>query len=184
MPGFLYRDFEREGDRIVSRGQPEWRVRFTPEEAGRWKASVHAMVGGKTFSGDAGTFDVTKAAARGFLRRAKANLLAFEFENGTPLIAIGSNIFPRTSLGQPVGSQRAVDVIRYLERERAAGATFCRLRLDSWFIPIELTSDKITGYEGPGRYHPQSCWEVDQIVAAAERLGITLQFCISNATPT
>lgn len=181
MPGFLYRDFERDGDRIVPRGQPEWRVRFTPEEPGRWKASLRATVGGETYAANAGNFEVTKAAARGFLRRSKANPLAFEFENGAPLIAIGSNIFPQTAIGRPVGSRRAADVIRYLEHEAAAGATFCRLRVDSWFIPIELTSDKISGYEGPGRYHPQSCWEVDQIVAAAERLGITLQFCISNA---
>ena len=184
MPGFLYRDFEREGDRIIPRGQTEWRVRFTPEEPGRWKASVRAAVGGETYTGDGGNFEVTKDGARGFLRRSKANSLALEFDNGAPLIAIGSNVFPKTLPGRPMGTQRAVDVIRYLEHTAAAGGKFCRLRVDSGYIPIELARDPVNGYQGPGRYHPQSCWEVDQIVAAAERLGITLQFCISDALTT
>jgi hypothetical protein len=187
MPGFLYRDFERQGDRIAPQGKAAWRVRFTPMEAGEWKASVRANIAGRAFTGDAGTFAVEKAQARGFLRRAKANPLALEFENGAPLIAIGSNVFPKTLIGTPAGAGRALDVIRYLERTAQAGGNFCRIRVDSRFLPIELPRDEVNGYQGPGRYQPQACWEVDQIVAAAERLGITLQFCIddgnSNTNP-
>jgi len=184
VPGFLNQDFARDGDRIVPRGQPEWLVRFTPRETGQWKASIRAAVGGEIQTGDAGSFTVTENDARGFLRRSKANPLALEFDNGAPLIAIGSNVFPKTFPGKPMGTQRAVDVIRYLEHTAAAGGNFCRLRVDSDYIPIELARDPVNGYEGVGRYHAQSCWEVDQIVAAAERLGITLQFCISDALTT
>jgi hypothetical protein len=181
MPGFLYQDFERVGEEIVPRGKPQWRVRFTPDEPGRWTARVQARVGGKTFAGEAGTFEALPAKARGFLRRSKTNPLALEFQNGEPLIAIGSNVFPGMKLGQPVGAGRALDVIRYLERTAKAGGTFCRFRMDSWFIPIEMTADEKSGYFGPGRYDPQACWEVDRIIEAAERLGITLMLCISNA---
>lgn len=188
VPGFLYQDFARQDGHIVPRGKPEWCVRFAPIEPGQWNARVRARVAGKTFSAEAGAFEVTPARARGFLRRSKANPRALEFENGEPLVAIGSNLFPtdaeETTLGKPLGSRRAVEVIRYLERTAKAGGTFCRLRMDYNHLPIEMTADEATGYQGPGRYHAQSCWEVDQIVEAAERLGVTLMLCIECANTT
>lgn len=182
VPGFFYQPFERSDDAITPIGKATWRVRFTPTEVGKWTASVEAAANGKTLKSKAGVFEITAptSAPRGFLRRAKANSLALEFENGEPLIAIGPNVFPKTKLKQPVGVSRATDVIRYLEGTAEAGGNFARLRMDSWFIPLELPKDEASGYEGAGRYQPQACWEVDQIVDAAERLGVTLMLCISN----
>ena len=184
MPGFWLQDFERREGALVKRGQPEWRVRFTPTEPGQWKAVVRARSSGQTLDSGELAFGAEPAQARGFLRRSKANPLALEFENGDPLIAIGSNVFPQTKIGQPLGADRAVETIRYLERTAAAGGTFCRLRMDSWFIPLDLPRDEATGYQGPGRYDAQSAWEVDRIVEAAERLGLTLMLCVENANAT
>ncbi|MCX7017288.1 MAG: DUF5060 domain-containing protein [Candidatus Sumerlaeota bacterium] len=182
MPGFYYQDFERQGDQIVKRGEGEWRVRFTPTEPGEWKVTVRVGATDKLASELA--FRVEPAKARGFLRRSTANPLALEFEDGEPLIAIGSNVFPQTKIGQPVGPERALNVIRYLERTAAAGGTFCRFRMDSWFLPLELPRDEASGYEGVGRFNAQAAWEIDRIVEAAERLGITLMLCIENANGT
>ncbi|MCP4638808.1 MAG: DUF5060 domain-containing protein [bacterium] len=184
VPGFLYTGFAYEGEGIVPQDESEWRVRFTPRQPGTWTVCVTAECEGITYGGKDISFGVTKTGGRGFLRRAAANPLALEFENGDPLIAIGSNVFPQTRLGAPVGADRARTVIGYLERTAAAGGTFCRLRMDSWFIPIELPSDEAAGYAGAGVYNAQACWEVDRIVEAAERLNLTLMLCLCNSNAT
>lgn len=181
IPGFLHRDFEYAADAIVPTGKTEWRIRFTPPEPGEWTAGATLAIGGKAVEFGPSPLRVeANAQARGFLRRAKANPLALEWQNGDPLLAIGSNVFPSTRLGQPVGTERARDVIRYLEKTAAAGGNFCRMRMDSWFLPLECSPDEASGYLGAGRYSPLAAWEMDRIVEAAERVGIGLMLCISN----
>lgn len=189
MPGFLYKDFKREeGGLIVPQGKPEWCVRFAPTETGRWKARVEAQIAGGMHQADVGAFEVTPAKARGFVRRAKDNVQAFEFENGEPLIAIGLNVFPtneeETTLGKSLGFKRAVEVIDYMKNLAKEGGTFARLRMDYNHMPLEMTPDKATGYQGVGRYHAQTAWEVDRIIEAAEELDLSLMLCIACANTT
>ena len=181
MPGFLYHDLKRTEKGLEPNGELQWCARFTPTEPGSWTAYLQVTFTGKTHQSPKVPFQVTETEGRGFLRRAEANPLALEFQNGDHFFAIGSNVFPSTRLGQPIADDRAAQVIQYLKKTAAAGGTFCRLRMDSWWLPIEATADPVTGYQGPGRYHPQACWEIDRIVEAAEHLGITLIFCISNS---
>lgn len=182
MPGFFYRDYRLDDGRFTEQGQPEWRVRFTPAEAGTWKARVRLKIGAKNEDVSAGEFRVTAAKARGFLRRSAANPLALEYDNGEPLIAIGGNpYYYGTTLGKPLPAGRSQEVIHYMEKIAAAGGTFCRLRMDGRYIPLEMTPDPVTGYQGIGHYHGPSAWEIDQIVNAAERLNLTLMLCVDDA---
>ncbi|MBN2561154.1 MAG: DUF5060 domain-containing protein [Phycisphaerae bacterium] len=180
MPGFLYQDFRRDGKELHAHGKPEWRVRFTPPEPGIWKASVVVKEGRRTHRGSAGAFKVRESAAQGFLRISRRNPRAMEFENGDPFIGIGSNLVPKTWLDRaPQPWSRMDMVIRHMRRTAKAGGTLGRLPIDSFKMPIESSANTKAGYEGAGRYHRQTCWEIDQIVNEAERLGFTFILCNS-----
>jgi hypothetical protein len=95
-----YQDFQYEDDSIVPSGKALWMLRFTPVVPGQWKVRIEMKVKGKKYQTDAGSFTVSPEQSRGFLRVSKKNPRALEFEDGTPLLAVGENIYPTTNLGK------------------------------------------------------------------------------------
>jgi hypothetical protein len=189
VPGFFYQGYERVDAEILPVGDATWRVRFAPPLSGAWTVEVSVRIPTESWSEVlADTIEVAPATTRGFVRRSDANPRALEFADGSPLLPIGFNASfwyeHKTTLGETLPNTRGTVVEDYLADIAAGGGNFARVLLFTWFNAIENPVDPVTGYEGVGRYHGLSAWEIDQIVAVAEEQGITLLFAIDDANAT
>ena len=182
VPAFYYAPFERNEDgTIAARGDAVWKVRFTPRDVGGYSYRIRARDRSGKVSSPKGTFSCTSNEFRGFVRVSKTNPLMFEFEDGSPYMPIGINLFHSTRLGQGIDPARLKSGEYYMKRLADAEGNFIRLRADSWFYAIEGTADAACGYLGPGWYQQQSCFEIDKIYELAERRGIRVMHCFYNA---
>ncbi|MBN2448896.1 MAG: DUF5060 domain-containing protein [Lentisphaeria bacterium] len=182
IPAFHYTPYEREADGTVGReGAACWKVRFTPTRAGEHHFRIRVRTrGGETLSPE-GSFRCTAADYKGFIRVSRANPFAFEYDDGTPYMPIGINVFSWAKLGQALPPARLGESETHMNRLADAKGTFVRLRADSWWYEIENTADEASGYRGPGWYHPRACWEIDQLYDLAARRGLYIMHCLYNA---
>ena len=181
MPAFFYQDFRRTEDGIQPVRTFAWQVRFAPVEVGRHTFRIVAANRGQRDTGAEGHFTCRQRQARGHVRVSKANPLALEFGNGEPYFPSGINLFVSTRLGSPIPANRLDQCERWMGRLAEHGGNFVRLRMDSWWLAIEMTPDDSTGYLGLGYYHQQTCWEVDRIYDLAAKRGLYVMHCLDNA---
>jgi len=181
MPAFLYQEFRRGEAGVERAGSPVWKVRFAPVEPGRYTYRIVAKNRGKEAASPEGSVTCTPRKTRGMLRVCKANGRHYQFDSGEPYFPSGINLFVATRLGSPIPADRLDLCERWMTRLAAHEGNFVRLRMDSWWLAIEMTPDDAAGYLGLGTYHQQSCWEVDRIYDMAQRLGIYVMHCLDNA---
>ena len=181
MPAFLYQEFAHDEKGIERSGAPVWKVRFAPHEPGRYSYQVRANNQGQTLTSPAGTFECTPRQANGYVRISKTNPLYCQYENGEPYVPSGINLFVSTRLGTPVPADRLQQCETWMGRLADAEGNFARLRMDSWWLAIEMSPDEPTGYLGLGYYHQPTCWEIDRIYDQATARGIFVMHCLDNA---
>ncbi|MBT3378637.1 MAG: DUF5060 domain-containing protein [Lentisphaerae bacterium] len=158
-----------------------WRVRFTPTLTGQHRFRITARNQGKEAAGPEGSFDCTPRTTRGFVRTSKQSRLYLDFENGESYVPSGINLFYMTRLGKGVPPERLEKCLAWMNQLADNAGNFVRLRMDSWWLAIEMTPDPETGYLGLGYYHQQTCWEIDQIYELAARRGLQVMHCLDNA---
>ena len=180
-PAFFYQDCELREDGVQRVGASVWKVRFTPTEAGRYTYRVTAQNRGESAASPIGNFQCTPAVSPGFVRTSKNSPLYLEFQNGGSYIPSGLNLFYSTRLDEPISPDRLTYCQRCMNRLADQQGNFVRLRMDSWWLAIEMTPDKETGYLGLGYYHQPSCWELDRIYDLAAERGIYVMHCLDNA---
>ena len=142
--GFHFRDFERalEGrnEKLAPKGEPEWRVRFTPAEAGahRWWVTAKTKAGASKT--EPKSFTAAPAPFKGFIRTGSVSKLHFEFDDGSPYFAVGENVcWP--------GSRGTYDYDDWFGKLAEAGGNYARL----WIGPFDsFTLEAKAG--GLGRY--------------------------------
>ncbi len=93
VPGFFYQEYRRtvaNGRESYQRvGEPGWKVRFTPVQAGKYACVLKAKNGGREVAAEAPAFACTSASTgHGYLRISQRNPLYFEFDDGTPFCAV------------------------------------------------------------------------------------------------
>ena len=184
MPAFLYQEFRRGAAGIKRTGAPVWKVRFAPLEVGDYTYRVTAENRGERAASAKGSFTCTGREARGYVRVSKANPLYYEFDSGEPYFPSGINLFFGTHLGRPLPEDRLEWCERWMSRLADHEGNFVRLRMDSWWIAIEMTPDDEIGYLGLGYYHQRSCWEIDRLYDVAAARGIYVMHCLDNANST
>jgi hypothetical protein len=179
LPAFWYEDFERidrSGAAKVSPkgGSGEWRARFAPDEEGEWGLSFVARTpGGESVSGKklvrVGRANPSSAASKGYVGVSKDDGRYFAYADGSTYLAIGANVawYDRRGIA-------AYDA--WFGEMGRAGANFARLWFASWGFGIEWRD---TGLGDYGARQKQA-WELDYVVALAERQGIKLQMCLLN----
>jgi hypothetical protein len=124
QPAFFFERYEqavRNGrDWRYPTGERSWRVRFSPNRAGRWKyrLAVEDQQGHETTSWE--SIEVAPSDARGFIRVSRADRRYFEYEDGTFFTGLGFEL--PEHLSAPL--TRGVPMYRTIGR---FGATFGRL---------------------------------------------------------
>lgn len=190
VDGFFYQSFTRmlEGDkeRLAPIGRPEWRVRFTPTEAGRYSFTLHVQTPRGTAVGAPRRFIAQPSSRLGFVRASAADPRLFECADGTPFYPIGLNIHAPFDVRAAEMERRRVSpnhgtfaYDRYFERLAAAGANTCVVWLAPWWLEIEW-SREWRGFGGLGDFNLENAWRLDTLLGAAERHGIRLHLVLEN----
>jgi hypothetical protein len=142
VPGFCCQDYrKRAGDEPRGRdwlypdGKPVWKVRFAPDEPGRYTAVARLVDREGTRRSDVVRFECTPSDRKGFLRTSSDDPRFFAFSDGRPFFAIGQNLAFIGS-GQYVDLAKAEEIFARLEDN---GANFLRIwtGCEDWALAIE-----------------------------------------------
>jgi len=96
QPAFLYQDYARSQhngrEHLYPQGDPVWKIRFAPQNAGTWRYRIRATDGSGTTvypaDGDL-SFSATPSASHGFVRVSPIDARYFEFDDGVPFVGVG-----------------------------------------------------------------------------------------------
>jgi hypothetical protein len=150
-------------------GTKGWRLRFTPEEVGAHRISLHLVVGdGAARVVAPSGFTVAAAppspSPTGWVRLAP-DQRSLQLSDGRPLRLIGENVC------WPV-RQGTYDYEVWFDAMRASGQNFARLWMCPWWAALEQTPGTLN------RYNLDAAARVDRIFALARERGIFLLLAI------
>jgi|GEM_PF-1511796 len=141
---------------LAPAGAPEWRVRFTPTEVGRYTLRLQARDGTGSTVSEPAEFTVTPSSDHGFVRVSQDDPHYFVFDDGTPFVPIGHDV----PLGLP-------DVRACYPRMKAHGENA------TYFIlcPYDLSYE----WDQLGVYDLERAARIDRVIEAARENGIYLK---------
>lgn len=180
--GFLYQPFRRSlvgsNERVEPAGEPEWRVRFAPSEAGVWRYRVTARDRSGSVSLPIARFRATASPDPGYVRRSRRNPLAFAFEGEKPFCAVGENM----CWG---GSRGSFDYDVWLPALAKSGGNWIRIWMSSWNCGLEWSREnhgewRSGGYQGVGVYSLDNAWKLDTILDIARRNRVYVMLCFGT----
>lgn len=173
VPGFYYQAFSRstEGGReqFTPEGEPAWKVRFTPDRAGQWSASVTVTTPAGSATAAPVSFAVRDSAHHGFVRVDPRSAAYLAFDDGTPYIAIGQNV-------GWYGEGGTGDYERWFAKLSANGANFARVWMASWAFGIEWSDTGLGDYTA----RLDRAWQLDRIFELADQHGIYIMLALLN----
>lgn len=165
VPAFWYQAFDA---RLQPAGAPGWRVRFTPTEAGPWRAQ--AELAEPALTSNVLTFTVAAdSTAPGFVRVHPQNTRYFAFDNGDLYFPIGLN------LAWSTGDVRK-DYERWFDRLHASGGNVARIWMASWAFGLEWQDTGLGDYSK----RMKQAWLLDQLFQLAEARGIYIMLTLLN----
>lgn len=174
VPGFLYRQYGRKlesgRELIEPAGEPVWKVRFSPTEAGRWTGRVVAKDAKDTVETPFQAFLATSSQGHGYVRRSD-DPRYFRHDDGTPFFGIGENI-------AWAGRQGTYDFDAWLTKAAAAKMNLARI----WLQWNQTLSIEHKG-AGAGRYDLGNAWRMDHVLDLSRRLGVRVLFCCDSPEP-
>lgn len=174
VPAFWYQDFKREQvkgtEALTPVGAPEWRIRFTPTEAGDHTLTLVTKVGDGS-APEPVTLHFTVAAKsasgpRGWVRNGPDGRY-FETSDGKPLRLLGENVCWYERNG-------TYDFDAWFERMEKSGQNFARIWCAPWCFGLEHTPKTLN------RYDLQQAWQLDYVFQLAARHGIYLLLCFDH----
>jgi len=200
MPGFWYQDFLRElkpldeaarlGEQrgisglasdnekepqgmevLTPRGEPEWRIRFAPTEAGAWKYRILLKIKGELVDSAEGSFTAEESDSPGFVRIEPSCKRHFMFDNGELYIPIGENVCWWTS-----PTRKAYDYDVWFGELSKHGGNFARLWMATWGFGLVWSETPVDDYTN----RLDRAYLLDKVVELAEEKGIYLMLCILN----
>jgi len=169
VPGFFFAGHDAIFD--VPTHAAGWRLRFTPEEVGRYEAELFVGEGDKPPRLLAsGSFESIASDHRGFVRRAPPPGRYLE-RDGQVILLLGQNLC--------WGSRDDPAVyLEQLDQVAAAGANCVRIWLAPWFLPLEGYGEGLQ--RGPGRYDPRASALLDAILRRCEARGLCVILCLEQ----
>jgi hypothetical protein len=188
--GFWYQDYDREdhfiGDELKPMGRPEWRVRITPREAGKYTYVIHARLQKDTVETKPASFVCEPSDQRGFVK-VSHDPRYFEFENGDFYYPIGHNLHSPVDIRcwkeifkqEPQAGRGLNMYADFFDKMKQAGENTAEVWMSSWWVGIEWTS-AWPDYYGPGRYSLQNAWKLDTLLKMAREHGLNVHLVLDN----
>ena len=169
LPGFYYQDFDRsldgDADRLIPRGGPAWKVRYSPREVGDYAVTFTARDRSGQVRFGPVAFHCVKSEEGGFARISTAQASGpkyFRLDSGRTLFLIGHNVttyFP--------------DEDGAFDRMAAGGENYTRFWMWRWGLGLDWGPEA-------GRYSLQAAWRLDRTLELARRRGIYLMLCFDT----
>ena len=173
IPAFWFQDYERalvNGREVLTpRGEPGWRVRFSPTTAGTWTWWWTARTADGEVRSKPKRVKVAPSVDHGFVRRSPEDNRYLAFDDGTPWFAVGENVGWYDARGS-----FAYD--SWYARLAEQGATYARLWMPSWAFGIEWSDTGLGDY----RARLGRAWQLDHVVGLGEQLGIRQVLSLLN----
>ncbi len=179
VPAFFMWPFER----TVVKGQeqlraadlPEWHIRFTPTQPGRWEFTIRATDRTGATETEVLSFLAIPSKRDGFIRINNDNPYYFATDTSDVFFPVGLNMcWYVDTTGE--GNLQTVAYDRWLESLAANGGNFIRI----WMFSVSFNPEWIE--TGLGQYDERQphLWRLDYIMRRCEELGIRVQFCLLN----
>jgi len=195
IPAFFSQDYERHlvdgREMLTPKGQPCWKLRFTPTEADAdAKKSVYTYsvtVNGQELPAISGRqFVAVPSGKPGFVRRSKRDPRYFELSTGQFFYPIGMNLRSPSdnrkpyAIDYPLPEGKGTYIYdEYFKRLAEAEMNWARIWQCPWWCGLEWTR-KWPGYQGLGRYNLENAWRFDYLLEQAAARGIYVQACLTN----
>ena len=172
QPGFYFQEYEMQltGDTEIRTpvGDPLWKVRFSPVEAGTYQYYLQAAEGSNITTTPLSNFEVSASSNPGFIRISPSNSRYFEHQNGDVFIGIGLNVgwWQNPDLGISTYQY-------YFDRMGEYGANLARVwmtnsgRDQGWILSIQ---DQTLGAD----YNQQEAWMFDAMLEIAKQNDVSL----------
>jgi len=166
VAAFWYQDFDPHN--LQPRGNPEFRVRFTPDQPGEWNAQ--AYLPGTALKSTLLKFKVNPGAqAHGFVRLDQDNPRYLAFDDGSPYFPIGLNM--AWSRGDVLA-----DYQRWMDQLAQNGGNTIRVWMASWSFGLEWNDTGLGDYSNRLR----QAWLLDQVFDMAQERGIYVMLTLIN----
>jgi hypothetical protein len=173
VPGFYYQPFTRKitdaGEEILPDGDPDWCLRFTPNQPGDWSYRLFITRKGRTVETEPLRFKVTAANHHGFVRVDPENSGYFVFDDGQIFLPIGSNVAWYDGRGM-------IAYDTWLAKMAENGANFGRVWLATWGFAPEWNDTGLGNYAA----RQSRSWQLDYLLNLAEQKNIYLMLCLLN----
>ena len=169
VPGFFAVDYRREihagSEVLLPQSQGDWKVRFSPQETGRytWRLSLRDRTG--QVAGGDGTFTATSAAGPGFVRVSRVDPHYFAFDNGQGYFPIGHNLPIYHTSGQ-LGDEA-------MRKFAGAQENFNRWWMSASGLGIEWM-------ERLGWYRQDTAARLDAVLDQAQQLRLYYMLCMDT----
>ncbi len=141
-------------------GPGEWRLRYTPMEAGEHSMRISVKTRGRTTDSAPYRFTAAEAAADGFLRQSRGDRRYLAFDSGRPYFGNGFNLISRNT----------AEYDYYFAKMQKAGCNFVRVWLNQFGDDLESRT--------LGRYQQAAGAAIDHMLDSAHRHGIYVMMCI------
>lgn len=149
----------------ASGSAPIWKVRFTPDEVGRWLYDVTVENRYGEAISPRLSFDcagrVPGSRAKGFVRVSRRDPRYFEHSNGDFFYPIGMNV------------AWAANMDYYFQRLAAQGGNLVRVWLCPWHLPLEPKT-------AVGSYDLLVAQQLDRLLDLAEAYGLYIQLVLQH----
>ena len=180
IPGFFFSPFNITHGNIGQRGQPFWKIRFTPRYPGEYVAVITTRDRSGSVSSERHYFTAVAKPFKGFLRVAKHQPFALELSDGSAFHAVGCNLdkYHRPSSAPP--TDRLSYLLGFVNTLGEHGGNYVRFRTDLAYEAHESAPSLIAQYLGVGFYQQQIAFEIDTVLARAESVGVYVQMSLYN----
>ncbi|MBN1673570.1 MAG: DUF5060 domain-containing protein [Kiritimatiellae bacterium] len=181
-----YRERSDTGQQLLPEGPPAWRVRFTPDRPGEYRYTLRVRDACGEGTWGPGTVRATAPRNPGFVRVSARDPRCFEFDNGAYFFPIGHNV--RSPYDERMDRQfpwakrwprDSTSYAQYFQTMREHGETMAEVWCAPWSLGLEW-NPKWRGYHGIGQFNLMHAWELDQVLAQAERSGLYVNLVIHN----
>ncbi|MBI1176107.1 DUF5060 domain-containing protein [bacterium] len=171
VPAFWYRPFTRglSGgyETITAAGPGEWRLRYTPTQAGNFGLAITIRTNGQVWKAIDTKLQVDAVALPtrfGFVRNDASNR-HFQTDDGKALRLIGANVaWP--------GARGTLDYDDWFPAMESAQENFARIWMSDWSLGIETELGTLLNY------NLSRAWQLDYVMNLAEQHGIYLMLCL------
>ncbi len=190
--GFYYQNYTRGqeaggAEKLTPLGQPGFRVRFSPDQAGIWRYSVKVRDRTGIATGKPGSFTALPSKLPGYVQVSNKAPGIFELRPHAPSAAVSNK--PLFLVGENMcwsGNKGTFEFDTWLHDLAVNGGNFIRLWCSNGNTTIESMPEKgqsqsaTSGYHGLGAYSLDHAWRIDRILEAARQNGIYTMLCLGT----